>query len=88
MFNSIICAQWGLNIALLLAQKQVYGIIKIFNYKREEAAASAAATGKAAFNDWITCHGVARSTNLLDMEPRIQAEYTVVNMVRLFGNSY
>jgi hypothetical protein len=29
-------------------------------------------------NDWMNCHGVARSTILLGMKPMIQVEYTVV----------
>jgi len=58
----------------------VYGIIKGYDNKLEEpAAANATATEKAAFKDWMNCHGVARSTIVLGMEPRIQAEYTVVD---------
>jgi len=66
-------------MALLLEQKQVYGIIKGYDEKPEEPAANATATEKAAFKDWMNRHGVARSTILLGMEPRIQAEYTVVD---------
>jgi len=57
----------------------VYGIIKEYNDKPEEPAANATPTEKAAFKDWMNRHVVARSTILLGMEPRIQAEYTVVD---------
>jgi len=69
-------------MALLLEQKQVYGIIKGYDDKSEEPAANATATEKAAFKDWMNHHGVARSTILFGMEPRIQAEYTVVEDVK------
>ena len=78
-FNGTNYAQWATEMALPLEQKQVYGIIKGYNDKREEPAANATATEKAALKDWMNCHGVARSTILLGMEPRIQAEYTVVD---------
>jgi hypothetical protein len=65
-------------MALLLEQEQVYCIIKGYNDKPEQPAANATATEKAAFQDWMNSHGVARSTILMGMEPRIQAEYTVV----------
>jgi len=70
-------------MALLLEQKQVYGIIKGYDDKPEEPAAKATATEKAAFEDWMNRHGVARSTILLGMEPRIQAEYTVVDNAKM-----
>jgi len=57
----------------------VYGIIKGYDDKPEEPAATATAIEKATFKDWMNRHGVARSTIQLGMEPRIQAEYTVVN---------
>ena len=66
-------------MALHLEQKHVYGIIKGYNDKPEEPAANAIATEKAAFKHWMNRHGVARLTILLGMEPRIQAEYTVVD---------
>jgi hypothetical protein len=76
-------------MALLLEQKQVYGIIKGYDNKPEEPAANATATEKAAFKDWMTRHGVTRSTILLGMEPSIRAEYMVVDdaktMRRRFG---
>jgi hypothetical protein len=70
-------------MALLLEQKQVYGIIKGYDDNLEEPAANATATEKAAFKDWINCHGVARSTIMLGMEPRIQAEYTVIDDAKM-----
>ena len=78
-FNGTNYAQWATEMALLLEQKQVYGIIKGYDNKPEEPAANATATENAAFKDWMNRHGVARSTILLGMEPRIQAEYTVVD---------
>jgi len=77
-FNGTNYGQWGTEMALLLEQKQVYGIIKGYDDKLEEPAANATATEKATFNDWMNCHGVARSTILLGMELKIQVEYTVV----------
>ena len=78
-FNRTNYAQWATEMALHLEQKQVYGIIKGYDNKPEEPAANMTATEKAAFKDWMNRHGVARSTILLGMEPRIQAEYTVVD---------
>jgi hypothetical protein len=66
-------------MALLLEQKQVYGIIKGYNDKPEEPAANATATETAGFKHWMNRHGVTRSTILLGMEPRIPAEYTVAD---------
>jgi len=71
-------AQWATEMALLLEQKQMYGIIKGYDDKPEEPAANATATEKATFIDLMNRHGVARSSILLRMELRIQAEYTVV----------
>jgi len=78
-FNGTNYAQWATEMALLLEQKQVYCIIKGYDDKPEEPAANATATEKATFKDWMNRHGVARSTILLGMEPRRQAEYTVVD---------
>jgi len=75
-YNGTNSAQWAPEMALLLEHKQVYGIIKRYDDKPKEPAANATATEKAAFKDWMNCHGVARSTILLGMEPEIQAEYT------------
>jgi len=81
-FNGTNYAQWAMEMALHLEQKQVYGIIKGYNDKPEEPAAKATAIEKAAFKNWMNHHGVARSTILLGMEPRIQAEYMVVDDVK------
>jgi hypothetical protein len=72
-------ARWATEMALHLEQKQVYGIIKGYDNKLEEPAANVTATAKATFKDWMNLHGVARSTILLSIEGRIQAEYTVVD---------
>jgi hypothetical protein len=78
-FNGTNYAQWATEMALLLEQKQVYGIMKGYDDKPEEPAATATATEKAALTDWMNRHGVTRLTILLGMEPRIHAEYTVVD---------
>jgi hypothetical protein len=78
-FNSTNYAKWATEMAILLEQKQVYRIIKGYVDKREERAANTTATEEAALKDWMNRHGVARSTILLSMEPRIQAESTVVD---------
>jgi hypothetical protein len=48
-FNGTNYPQWATQIALLLEQRQVYGIIKGHHDKPEEPAAKATATEKAAF---------------------------------------
>jgi len=66
-------------MALLLEHKQVYGIFKGGNNKLQEQAVNATATDKAAFKDQMSCHGIASLTILLDIEPTVEAKYTVVN---------
>jgi len=78
-YNGINNAQWATDMARHLEQKQVYGIIKGCDDKLEEPAANATAAEKAAFKEWMNHHGIARSTMLLGMEPRIEAEHTVVD---------
>jgi hypothetical protein len=78
-FNGTNYAQWATEMAPLLEQKQVYGIIKGYDDKPEEPVANATSTEKAAFKDWLNRPGVAGSTILRGMEPRIQAEYMVVD---------
>jgi len=68
-FNGTNYAQCATEMALLLEQKQVYGIIKGYDDKPEEPAANATATAKADFKDWMNRHGVARSTNTSDNTP-------------------
>jgi hypothetical protein len=81
-FNGTNYAQWATEMTLFLERKHVYGIIKGYDDKPEEPPATTTTTDKAAFKDWMNRHGVARSTILLSMEPRIQAEYTVVDDVK------
>jgi hypothetical protein len=82
-FNGTNYAQWATEMALLLEQKPVYGIIKGYEDKPEEPAANATATEMVALKDWMNRHGVGRLTILLGMEPRIQAEYTVVDDAKM-----
>jgi hypothetical protein len=77
--NGMNYAQCATEMALLLELKQVYSIIKGYDDKPEEPPANVTATENPAFKDWMNRHGVATSTILLDMEPRIQAEYTVID---------
>jgi len=79
MFHGMNYARWATEMALLHKQKQVYGIIKGYDDKQVEPAANVTSTEKAALKDWMNPHGVARSSILLSMERRIQAEYMVVN---------
>jgi hypothetical protein len=76
-------AQWATEMSLLLEQKQVYGIINGYDDKPEDPAANTTTTEKAAFKDWINLHVVARSTIWPGKEPRIQAEYMVVDDVQI-----
>jgi hypothetical protein len=80
--NCTNCANWATEMALLLRQKPVNGIIKEFNDKSEGPAANTPALEKAPFKDWTNRHGIARSTNLLRMGPKIEAEYPVVDDVK------
>jgi hypothetical protein len=72
-------AQCATEMALLLEKKQVYGINTGYNDKLEEPEAHATTTEKATFKDRMNRQGVTRSTILLGMKPRIQAEYMVVD---------
>lgn len=71
-------------MTLLLEEKRVNGVIIEFNFKTEEPAANATTTEQAAFQDWNNHHGVARSTILLGIEPRIHAKYTVTGDAMMF----
>jgi hypothetical protein len=86
-FNGPNYAPWATEMALHLKQKQVYGIIKGCNDKLEEPAPNLTTTETAAFKHWINRHGVARSTILLGMEPRIQAEYMVVDDAKMLWDT-
>jgi len=65
-------------MALLLEQKQVYGVIKGYDHKPQEPVANMTAMEQAALNDLMNHHGITRSTILLGMEPRIKPENTVI----------
>jgi len=60
----------------------VYRIIKGYDDTLGEPAAIMTTTDKAALKSWMNCHGVARSTILLGMEPSIEAEYMVIDDVK------
>jgi len=66
-------------MAQLRKQIQVNVIIKLSDDKMEEEAAHATTTGRAAFKDCMNHHRADGSTILLTLDPRIQAEYTVVD---------
>jgi len=73
-FNGSNYKQLSGEMALLLEQKQVYGIVMGENERPEDPAEQdATATEKlahrAAVKDWVKQHGTARSTILLGMEP-------------------
>jgi hypothetical protein len=78
-FNGTNYAQWATEIAILPEQKQVYRIIKGYNDKPEEPAQNTTVPENSTFKDWMNRHRVATSTIQLGMEPRIHAEYMVVN---------
>jgi hypothetical protein len=59
-FNGTNYTQWAAEMALHLEQNQVYGIIKGYDNKPDEQAANATTTEKAAFQDRMNRHGVAR----------------------------
>ena len=68
------------------------GIITGYDDKPEEPAANVTATENAAFKDWMNRHCVARSTILLGMEPRIQAEYMAIDdaktLLQMLASAY
>jgi len=80
-FNGTNYAQWATKMALIGEQNQVYGIIKGYDDNPEVPAANVTATKKAGFKNWFNRHGVARSTMPMVMEPRIEAEYTIIEDV-------
>jgi hypothetical protein len=77
-FSGTIYKQCTMEMAQLLEQKQVDGIIKGYNDRPKEPGANMITTEMAAFKDSMNRHGVSRSTILLGMEPRMQVEYPVV----------
>ena len=70
--------QWSREKALLLEQKQVYGIVMGEDERPKDLAEQYATAAdklvhRAAIEDWVKQHGTARSTILLGMEPQLQA---------------
>jgi hypothetical protein len=79
-FNGSNYKQWSGEMALLLEQKQVYGIVmgkdeRPKDLAEQEATATEKLAHRAAVKDWVKQHGTARSTILLSMEPGLQASY-------------
>jgi len=85
-FNGSNYKQWSGEMALLLEQKQVYGIVSGEDERPEDPAEDATAAEKlahrAVVKDWVKQHGTARSTILLGMEPRLQASYMEITEAR------
>jgi len=79
MFNGTNYVHQAAKMAPILEQKQGYGIITAYSDRPQEPAANATATEMAPFNDSMDHHGVARWTILLVMDPRIHAEFMVVD---------
>jgi hypothetical protein len=70
-------------MALYFEQKQLCGIIKEYDDKPEESARNATATENAAFDDWINCEAVARSTIIQWRELMIHREYKVFKNAKM-----
>jgi len=86
-FNGSNYKQWSGEMALLLEQKQVYGIVTGEDERPEDPAEQDATAAeklahRAAVKDWVKQHGTARSTILLGMEPRLQASYMEITDAR------
>jgi hypothetical protein len=67
-------------MALLLKQKQVYGIVTGEDERpqypaEQDATAEETLAHRTAVKDWVKQHGTVRSTILLSMEPRLQTSY-------------
>ena len=77
-FNGSNYKQWAGEMALLLEQKQVYGIIEGYDERPELPGDGATEKQKEAHREWMKQHGIARSTILLGMEPRLQSEYVEI----------
>jgi len=58
-------------MAPLLEKKTVYGIMKGYNDKLEKPAANVTAPEDDSFTDWMNRPGVARSSIVLGIEPRM-----------------
>ena len=86
-FNGSNYKQWSGEMALLLEQKQVYGIVTGEDERPEDPAEQDATAAeklahRAAVKDWVKQHGTARSTILLGIEPRLQASYMEITDAR------
>jgi hypothetical protein len=86
-FNGSNYKQWLGEMALLLEQKQVYGIVTgedewPENSAEQDATAAEKFAHRATVKDWVKQHGPARSTILLGMEPRLQALYIEITNAR------
>jgi len=74
-------------MALLLEQKQVYGIVTGENERPEDRAEQDATAAEklahwAAVKEWVKQHGTARSTILVGLEARLQASYMEITDAR------
>ena len=76
LFNGSNYKQWSTGMALLLEQKKVWGIILGTKYKPVVPETDATAAQLEKYSDWVELHGIARSTILLGLEPRLQSEYS------------
>jgi hypothetical protein len=79
-FNGSNAKQWSGEMAVLLEQKQVYGIVMGEDERPEDLADQDATAAdklahRAAVKDGVKQHGTERSTILLGMEPQLQALY-------------
>jgi len=85
-FNQSNYKQWSREVALLLEQKQVYGIVAGEDEQPDDPAEDATAAEqlahRAAVKDWVKRHCTALSTILLGMEPRLQASYMEITDAR------
>ena len=77
-FNGSNYKQWSEEMVLLLEQKVVWGIIEGYDRKPPTPVTAATVTEIKEYKEWMNRHGIARSTILLEMEPRLQNEYMVV----------
>ena len=74
-FNGSNYKQWSGEMALLLEQKVVWGVIEGYDTKPPTPATDAAVTEIKEYKEWMNRHGIAWPTILLGMEPRLQNEY-------------
>jgi len=86
-FNGSNYKQLSGEMALLLEQKQVYGIVTGEDARPEDPAEQDATTTeklahRASVKDWVKQHSPAQSTILLAMEPRLLASYMEITDAR------